>query len=50
MMKIQKKATLALLTLALLLTTILGGCGNETASADLQKVTLNDDAPFFSFF
>ena len=44
MMKIQKKATLALLTLALLLTTILGGCGNETASADLQKVTLNEVA------
>ena len=44
MMKIQKKATLALLTLALLLTTILGGCSNEKTSADLQKVTLNEVA------
>ena len=44
MMKIQKKATLALLTLALLLTTVLGGCSNEKTSADLQKVTLNEVA------
>ena len=50
MMKIQKKAMLALLTLTLLLTTIVGGCGNAKVNADLQKVTLNDDAPFFSFF
>lgn len=44
MMKIPKKAIGTLLTFTLLLATILGGCNTENASADLQKVTLNEVA------
>lgn len=50
MKKRQTKALVALLTFTLLFTTFLSGCGKDNTNANLQKVVLNDDAPFYSSF
>lgn len=43
------KVLALLLSLTMLFSILLSGCG-ESKKGNMQKVVLNDDAPFFSFF
>lgn len=49
MKKRNKKIITILLSFIFLLSALLVGCEKNKTNVDLQKVVLNDDAPFFSF-
>ena len=49
MKKRNKKALTTLLSLTMLFSVLLSGCGKTNTNEDMQKVVLNDDAPFFLF-
>ena len=50
MKKRNKKVLTILLSFTMLFSVLLSGCGKDNTDGDMQKVVLNDDAPFFSFF
>lgn len=50
MKKRNLRVLTTLLSLTLLFPIVISGCGKENKNANVQKVVLNDDAPFFSFF
>ncbi len=50
MKKRNKKVLTILLSFTMLFSVLLSGCGKDNTNENMQKVVLNDDAPFFSFF